>query len=285
LEGVERGSADRNEDLEQRIETMKREIDALQVQVVEQAKPWWRQIPVLVTILVSVSALGFSFWTDYKSEDRIGREEEHDARVELRGLVQRLQVIPKENFELYRTYAKDPEAQRTLGSLINTENLVVSRQAAELIEELDGDVSATEYYAVAYAFVFSDQPVEASRLLSEGLKVAQDPLNEAALLRQDAVVRFGLGDQEGARGRFQEALDIFDKYPGQSEVFVAATHLFTETSWAAAELGQGECSEALQHITAGKEYVSQIPPEHTYIGQFQLTETNFNNQCNPPSDT
>lgn len=282
LEGVERGSADHSADLEERVSTLKQEVDALQIHVMEGAKRWYRQLPVLIPLVVSVLALGFSFWTDYKAEARLNREEAHEARVELRGVLQRLQALPKENFEIFRTYQDDAVAQRSLSPLLNTENLVLARQAAELIKELDGDVTATEYYATAYAFYTSDQPTEAGRLLSEGLKVVDDPINETGLLRQDAIVRFYTGDIEGGRERWQQALDVFGNYPEQSKALVAATHLQTEMSWADAELLQGECGAAWEHITAAAEYVSTLGPDHYLIGQRVQAETNIQDRCGPP---
>lgn len=258
---------------------MKREIDALQVQAMHEARPWYKQLPVLVSLVVSVAALGFSFWTDYKSGVRLDRQEEHEARAELRSLIQRMQVLPKENFELYRTYADDPLAQRTLGPLLNTENIVLGRQAADLIEELEGEVGAVEYYATAYALALSDQPVAASELITEGLKVAEDPVNETALLRQDAAIRFSLGDLEGGRRRWQQALEIFDKYPEQNRNFVLATYLFTETSWADAERSQGKCREARAHIAAAEEYISDLPATHPMIAQRAQVEATIEDEC------
>ncbi len=49
------------EDLVQRVDTMKREIDALQIAILSQKKPWYKEIP----IIVSVAALLFSFGTTY----------------------------------------------------------------------------------------------------------------------------------------------------------------------------------------------------------------------------
>jgi hypothetical protein len=61
--------------LEARVEVMKREIDALQIQVMKDRGPWYKQVPVLVPLLVSVIALGFSFATTYVAEQRIEQEE------------------------------------------------------------------------------------------------------------------------------------------------------------------------------------------------------------------
>lgn len=285
MEEEQRGSEDRDEDLNERLTTIKREVDALQVHVMEKAKPWYRQIPVLVSLIVSIGALSFSFWTNYKAEDRLDREEEHATRVELRELIQRLQALPKENFDLYRTYADDPTGQSLIGSLLNTENLVLTSQAAELIEELDGDVTATEYYATAQGFYLSDRPAEATKLVEAGLRVAKDPVNEVALLRQDATIHFASGDPEGGRSRWQQAIDVFGEYPDEPELLVAATQTYTEISWAGAELGQGECGAALEHITAAEGHLSNLPAAHPLVAQQNYAVTAIQNQCGAPPGT
>jgi hypothetical protein len=285
VDDAQRGSAYPNEDLEDRVATIKREVDALQVHVMEKAKPWYRQIPVLVSLIVSIGALSFSFWTNYKAEDRLDREEEHATRVELRELIQRLQALPKENFDLFRTYNDDPSGQSALSALLNTENLVLTSQAAELIEELDGDVTATEYYATAQGFYLSDRPAEATKLVEAGLRVAKDPVNEVALLRQDATIRFASGDPEGGRSRWQQAVDVFAKYPDEPQLLVAVTQTYTEIGWAEAELGQGECGAALEHITAAGGHLSGLPATHPLIAQKNYAETAIWDQCGAPPGT
>jgi tetratricopeptide (TPR) repeat protein len=278
VEVLEPGSADRNEELDERVATMKREIDALQIQMAEKTKPWWKQLSVLLPLLVSFGALSFSIWTDQKSDDRIERQQEHETRVELRELIQRLQALPKENFDLAQNYPNNPD----LRVQINTENLVLSRQAAGIIEELDGNVSATEYLAVSAALVFSSMHAEASELLTQGIAAAQDAAGELYLLRQDALVRFALGDLDGGRSRWAEALDIYEKYPEEIAISVAANSMYTEMSWASAELGQDECPAALRHITAAKERIAELVPQHPWagwIGQVNATEIAINNKC------
>ena len=85
-----------NEDLEQRVELMKREIDALQVTVTERSKPWYHNVSVLISII----ALLFSFGTTLVSYHRNNIQEIQNARAELRGLLQRMAALPKENVEI-----------------------------------------------------------------------------------------------------------------------------------------------------------------------------------------
>ena len=198
--GLERGRLDPqdSEDLERRVDTMKREVDALQVHVLRSAAPWYTQVPVIVPILVSLLALGFAFYTNDKSENRASREEEHAQRAELRGLIQRLTALPKENRELAR---QDPSAWRQLSGSLQQETLILARQSSELIRQLPGQVTSEEYIAVAFALSSASQPTESEELTLEGLKVAKDASGEATLLRQLGAIRFINGDpRTGGRG-------------------------------------------------------------------------------------
>src|SRR3982750_4385024 len=95
------------ETLEERVETMKREIDALQIAAAEKSKPWYGN----VSTLLSVIALVFSLGTTLVSYHRANLQGVHDARQELRGMLQRLSALPKENVEIGVKYANDQSAR------------------------------------------------------------------------------------------------------------------------------------------------------------------------------
>ena len=190
----------------------------------------------IVPILVSLLALGFAFYTDDKSENRASREEEHAQRAELRGLIQRLTALPKENRELAR---QDPSAWRQLSGSLQQETLILARQSSELIRQLPGQVTSEEYIAVAFALSSASQPTESEELTLEGLKVAKDASGEATLLRQLGAIRFINGDPENGRARFKQAMTIYQKYPEKNRNTVAFNSAFTALNWSEAALGQG----------------------------------------------
>lgn len=263
--------------VESRVDEIKREVDALQVHVMEKAAPWYKQIPLVVTLLVSVAALGFSFWTNNKSEERLVRQDRHAARAELRGLIQRLQALPKEAFNASRTYSEDPVARNAFGGLIITETLVLAQQASELIEELDGEVTGTEYYATSYAFGATGQWAEATRLVDEGLEVTSDPSTQTALLRQAATARFAVGDPMGGRTRYQQALDVVDAFG--NKLLAASSQAWTETMWANAELGIGECGEAYRHISMSDQYLRAAAPTDPARAQQEAAQQAITDRC------
>lgn len=271
--------ADRIERLEGRIDLMKREVDELQIEASKERTPWHRSPPVLMPILVSIAAFTFSVWSGLQADARIERQDQHAARAELRGLIQRLQALPKEAFQLDRDYPDDPNARTFLRGQINTENLVLGHQAADLIEQLEGKVSANEYYATAYALAASGQSTRAEELITQGLTVANDALGEAALLRQLADGRFRVADFEGGRDAFRRALTVFDRYPEPNRYLVASTQTFTEAVWASTESFYGHCEEARRHVAEARAHAVALASTDQVKAQAEATATNVEQAC------
>jgi tetratricopeptide (TPR) repeat protein len=267
-------------DLESRVAMMKREVDALQLQATEAARPWYRHVPVVLPILVSVAALLFSFGATYFSEKRLDRQEKHAARAELRGMIQRLTELPKETLDANRTYAKDPEGMARISGYLNVERMVLAKQAAELMADLPGDVTATEYYSVASALSWAGYSEQSMELLRKGLDAAGDAPDEVDLLRHYAGQLFAAGDIAGGRERFGEAMSIFRKYPEANEGYVATSHAFTQISWAKAELSQRQCPEAKAHVQQARAWVSRMPSQ-AYSAQLAVTEESIRSTCDP----
>jgi hypothetical protein len=245
--------------------TMKREIDALQIEAARVGAKWYRQVPVVVSVLVSVLALAFSFGTTLLSEKRLAREDDHAARTELRSLIQRLTTLPKENFELTENYAKNPVAVQQLSGFINAENAVLSKQAAELTKQIANDVTAIEYYAIAVALANSGLSGQSGELVTRGLDAAKDAQEETTLLRQYGQHLFAIGELEAGRERYRQAMEVFRHYPEENADVVAQTHLFTQMFWADAELAKGECREAWSHFDTSRRYLvktSGFEPQH-----------------------
>jgi hypothetical protein len=280
------GSADGGEidsyaDLRNRIDTIKQEVDALQIEIGPKGRPW-KRLEVLVPIIVSLAALVFTIVSSSAAETRITRQDQHAARAELRGIIQRLQALPKERFEISRAYASDAPAFNYLGGQITGEGILLAQQAAELIDQLEGEVGAQEYAATAFVLADAGQWSRAESLLNRGLSFAKDALSEATLLRQLGFGRFLVEDVEGGRAAFGQAVRIFEKYPDQNPLFIAATQAYTEASWARAEQGQHNCAEARAHVRAAETYVVTMPALAPAKVEVQTARANVQQTCGVP---
>ena len=245
------------DDLNDTIGSMKREIDALQVTVMTQKRFWYKDPATVISFL----ALAFSFGTTYVSYHRADLQDVQSERQELRGLLQRLAALPKENLEATKRYQGDPGAINFSSSLLNEENALLSRQAAEIAKKLpSGVVSATEYYAIAVALENSYNLQGAKEFLSLAAEKARNFNDEIAAIRTSANLEFLTGHPETGRVKYQEALGIFSTYPGYDQFTQTLTHVNTESQWAVSEAGLGAMPLANEHLDAADQLAGNLPP-------------------------
>ena len=182
------------------------------------------------------------------------------ARTELRGFIQRLSALPKENLQLTKTYDYDQLALGNLQSFITQETTLTARQAAEVVRRIPDQVSATEYSAVAYALWSAGNTATAMEFTKLAVQKAVDVTDEAATLRQYGGYLIASGDIRGGRVEYQNALAVFAKYPGYGEAFQNSSHAFTEFHWAQAEGAAGNAAEMQAHLNAADAYADKIAP-------------------------
>jgi tetratricopeptide (TPR) repeat protein len=177
-------------------------------------------------------------------------------------MLQRLALLPKDNFELTRKYADDPGAVGLLSGYINQENSLLSRQAAEVARKLPGDqVSATEYYAIGLALQNSYDINGAMEFMQKAIKTSNYFNDEIAALRTNASLLFLSGQPEAGRVEYQKVLNIFSRYKGYNEFTQISTHIWTELGWAIAEANNNKfMDQAKQHVASAENYLSTLPP-------------------------
>jgi tetratricopeptide (TPR) repeat protein len=236
--------------LDARLESMKREIDALQSHVHASKAPWYKSVPTLISLF----AFCFSFGTTMLSLQRTRQLDVQSARAELRGFIQRLAALPKENLQLARTYADDQIALGNLQSFIMQETTLVAKQAAEVIRRIPDRVSATEYSAVGYALWTTGNNATAMDFVKLATERAIDVNDEAAVLRQYGGFLIASGDVNGGREQYQKALEVFSKYPAYNDTYQNSVHAYTHFHWAQSEGGAGNHSELAAHLAASEDF-------------------------------
>jgi tetratricopeptide (TPR) repeat protein len=255
-DGVAEPPPDANLGWEQRMEIMKREIDTLQIQAATSSRPWYQNVSALLSII----ALLFSFGTTYVSYRRTTVQDIQNARQELRGLLQRLAALPKENVEAGKKYADDPASRNMVGGFINQENTLLARNAAELAKKLPATaVSATEYYAIAGALQSAYDLAAANEFLEHAIKANPDFNTEISALRMAAGMKFLQGRPEDGRVEYQRALAIFSKYPQYDPFTKASTNVLTELSWAFSEANNNALSLATEHVENAEKFIVPLP--------------------------
>lgn len=242
--------------IEDRLTTMKREIDALQVAMLQSAKPWYHSIATWV----SICALVFSFGTTYVSYKRTYSNDIAGTRQELRSLLQRLTILPQENVRAMKEFSSDPQTRAIIMGLINQENGFVVRNAVELARKLPpNSVSAAEYQALALALQNSYDVAGAIEFLDYSLDANPNFNTEVTAIRSMASLRYLQGARQAGIELYRKALDIFSKYPQYDSFTKAATQVRTELAWAFSEANAGFFDEANKHIANARNYVSGMP--------------------------
>jgi len=246
--------------LDQKVELLRREVDGLQATVMGGSKPWYRN----TSTILSVVALLFSFSTTFVSYNRTRVQDIQNSRAELRGLLQRLSALPKENVEARRKYADDPGALNLVGGFINQENALLARQAAQIARKLPPNtVSGVEYYAVAIALGNSydlNTEGEFLRYSAAAAEQAKDFNTEIAVARTYAALQFQQGRPDMGRIEYEKASNIFGKYPGYDAYTKASTTIWTELAWATSEASVGAFDQSRRHVQSAKAVVDTLPP-------------------------
>ena len=220
-------------------------------------QPWYRNI----STVISVTALAFSFGTTFVSYHRTRLQDIQASRAELRGILQRLSAIPREMLEATKKYLGDANAIQGVSQLYNQESTMLSRQASEIVKRLpSGLVSATEYYAIAIAFQNSYNLAAAKEYLQLAGQKANNLNDEIGAIRSSASLDFIMGQPQEGRVKFQQALNIFSKYPNYDFYTVASTHVFTEVFWGNSEVVAGQFPLAMQHLDNAERIVAGLAP-------------------------
>jgi tetratricopeptide (TPR) repeat protein len=217
------------------------EIDVLQIKA---EKSWYKDASVLIALL----AFLFSFGTTLVSIHRTNQQDVQAARAELRGLIQRLNALPKENLEANKATARVDAA--ALSGTVSAENLLIAKQAMELIERRipENQVTAVEYLIVANAFSSNALYDEAFRLLDRVLAVERDHNEHVWAYRLYGWSLMLKGDLQRGREMYQRALAFKERYPSVEPGFAEWTNGNTYAGWAMAELSAYQCHEAQERL-------------------------------------
>jgi tetratricopeptide (TPR) repeat protein len=244
-------------ELRKQYHLLKKEVDSLQISIMSAKIPWYKNIP----IIVSVIALLFSFGTTYVSNQRIAAQDVQALKTELRSMLQQLSVLPSKNFELKKKYSNDAYAVAFISGQLNQENALLAFQAADLVSRLPSKkVTAIEMYSLALAFQNSYEIQKANEMYQLSYDIAEDMSTAVAAKRGIANSLYQLGQPEAGRVHFQEALNIFSRYKGHNDFIQKNTHIKTLLNWFGSEAGGGYIARSKQKLDEARGIVESLPP-------------------------
>ena len=249
--------------LEESIDTVKKEVDALQVAVMKTVVPWYRQLATLIALLAFLVSLGTTAVSYY----RTARLDIVTARVELRGLIEKMTQLPFTHSRMVREFATDTSTLAGLSADINTQNLILAQQAHAMINYIEsstfgkGSVLAEEYMAVAKALQSSFRYDDSENLVREAMSRAGDPTSATGAMRMLAGFSMLRQDSQQMRAHMAKARAIFEeeRFKSVDQLTQDVTNATTELQWAGAELMLGECTKVLPHVNEAKPLVTRLP--------------------------
>ena len=245
--------------LAQRLETVKKEVDAMQITIMREHVPWYRNVPTIISVL----ALTFSFGTTYVSYKHTEAQDIQNSRAELRAMLQRLAALPKENFELVKKHGRDALGTDFVAGIIEQEQALLAQQAVEVAEALPQDIiTSTEYYAVGYALQSTYDLEQAEIFYIKAIRQAKEEKkldNEISALRAYADLLFLSGRIKAGRTKYREAMNIFSRYEGYDETTQISMQSFTKHNWAYSEASSQNMQRALQHLAHARNLALRLP--------------------------
>lgn len=244
-------------DLETRLQTMKQEIDALQIHVSQIDRPWYRQIANIIAIL----ALLFSFGTTVVSFRHTSQQDLQQDRSELRELSERIYTLERDKIEFSQRYSKDQSIIESYAFEVDSELLVTAWQAAEIIERIPEHVTTAECTTVADQLADFDNNEHSMSILDIGIDRARDAGSLIQALYRYAEVLFAIGDFSSGGQKYQEALKVHERFPSRDRDYVRYTAARTQLTWAQSEIQYGRCKQAMGHVQAAAKYAEDINDE------------------------
>ncbi|MFC4014439.1 PDZ domain-containing protein [Nonomuraea purpurea] len=225
-------------------------LSALEQKVAAENKPWWRRetsnIIAIVSVVLAIASAVVGRIDLSASSDQ--------ARIEkLDGVVQRLTAIEREYAELIRNAQQDgkaypPDYVNIISSNLNTDRVMLARQAADLLDRVPHLATSAEVYVVATQLAQSGETNRALEISVRAETLAKNYLEYTATVRLRAQIFFTMGKIDQGRAQMQRAENTFTDRKDFDQVTTQAqkdlTIIDTELRWAPLE---SDCQAAWSH--------------------------------------
>ena len=169
-----------------------------------------------------------------------------------------------------RTYADDPGAVASLTSVLTQEQILLAKQAAQVLLGIPQDrVTAAQYLLVANVLITNSIDAEGLKLLDSAIAVARDVNDYVSAVRVKAYRIFQLARFDEGRDLYRSALDVWNRrgegFSSQDARFRDYTDFQTRVGWAQAELSVGNCVEASAQIDEARKLSPRFPANDTQV--------------------
>jgi hypothetical protein len=222
--------------------TMKKEIDALQIQLAKKDAPWYKQ----VAVLVSVAALLLSLVTTYYSQRNAADQAMQVKRNDLRQVITQYGEQAVAASELSGKYPDNPNRRSIAAGHISTQMKILVDQEVELVDEMGDRATASELNAVASNLTTIGDS-RAPRYYELGIKKADNLQTTTMLLRGLASYYFVRGGLDEGRKSYGRAIEAIHQTKDSPETWKISEEAFAELTWSSHEIQARQCALARVH--------------------------------------
>ena len=235
--------------------TLNRRIDDL-VAFQKRKAPWYRD----TGLVISAAAFFISVMTTIVSLYRTHQQDINALKVELHNIIQQANSLILQNLELAVKYKDDNQRALQAASTLNTQNVVLAKQAHAVVRALGNSASSLDMTTTASALMQSSELILAEELLKEAVKRAENSVEDVAAWRSLASAQFQIGKKDEAKLSIENAFDVFKRYPieANNKDYVNLTHAYTKAFWANVIIAS-DCQLAKQSVDEANVFLSSLP--------------------------
>jgi hypothetical protein len=239
------------------VDALHRRIDDI-VSFQKKRGPWYRD-PALI---ISASAFFISVMTTVVSWHRTYQQDVSALKTQLRAAIQQANNLAMQNMELYEKFKNDNSRLLNAASILNTQNVIVAKEAYSLAKALGNAASSLELASAAQALLASDESLLAEDLLNDAVTRAENSVSYAASLRSLSALQFQNGQRGEANASFNRALAVFDQFPKEAnnQDYVNITQAYTYLFWSST-VKMADCGLAKETLTKVDQYLARLPPD------------------------
>ncbi len=235
-------------------------VDNLEVKEAEARKPWYRQLPLWISILSLLVSAGFSGYTAYVQQKE-HRAEELKKRLEsVRATLLQIADI-RDQFLLLAASPDQNNMQMTQrSSQLNTKKQILIENADALIDGIETEVSPALLVELAYEESTDGQYGAAKRHYEDGLRSKQlDPLSSVSILRclGELYMKPNTGFQDIEKGRadYRQALNLAGNNQDDASL---SSKTFIHSDWAYSEFLDRNTAEGEKHLAEAQAAAMKI---------------------------
>ncbi|HUI85342.1 MAG TPA: hypothetical protein VL240_14030 [Candidatus Binatia bacterium] len=248
-------------------------VDNLEVKTAEAKKPWYRQLPLWISIFSLLISAGFSGYTAYE-QSKEQKAEELKRRLEtLRATVLQIADIRNEFIQASASPQQQNSAQFVQRSaLLNTKKQVLIENAGALISGIETHVSPAILIEVAYEEGSDGKFVEAEHYYQTALQApGLDTLTSVSVMRSlgelymQPVTNFC--DQNKGRDYYRRALE---RLQDRADDATLSNKALVLADWAYSEFLNHYTADGDRYLNEAQSVAERIPLQDAVIRQQAL---------------